>query len=54
MTPAIEINLRLPSMCSGRRGFERVVSAFKNVLSAPLVWLFHDFTRANDAKGTVR
>lgn len=38
----IEINLRLPSMLHGRKAFERILYAFKNVLTKPVTWLFHD------------
>lgn len=38
----IEINLRLPSMLHGKKGFERIVWAFKNVLNQSLAWLFVD------------
>ncbi|CAF9903677.1 MAG: hypothetical protein GOMPHAMPRED_000492 [Gomphillus americanus] len=38
----IEINLRLPSMISGRKGFERIRWAFKNVLNESVTWLFRD------------
>ena len=37
---AIEINLRLPSMVRGHKGFERVIGAFKNVLNHSVTWLF--------------
>ncbi len=36
----VEINLRLPSMLHGRKGFDRIVYAFKNVLTKPVTWLF--------------
>lgn len=39
---AIELNLRLPSMLHGKKGFERIVWAFKNVLNQSLAWLFCD------------
>ncbi|MCJ1223615.1 hypothetical protein MMC12_000258 [Toensbergia leucococca] len=39
---AVEINLRLPSMLHGKKGFERIVWAFKNVLNHSMTWLFHD------------
>lgn len=39
---AIELNLRLPSMVAGKKGFDRVVWAFKNVLKSSLTWLFCD------------
>ena len=38
----VEINLRLPSMRHGKKGFDKIVWAFKNVLSQPLDWLFCD------------
>jgi ribonucleases P/MRP protein subunit RPP40 len=38
----VEVNLRLPSMLHGRKGFDRIVHAFKNVLTTPVTWLFHD------------
>ncbi|QSZ29102.1 hypothetical protein DSL72_003612 [Monilinia vaccinii-corymbosi] len=38
----VEINLRLPSMLHGKKGFRRVEYAFKNVLTTPVTWLFCD------------
>ena len=38
----VEIDLRQPSMVHGKKGFERIVWACKNVLSASLSWLFCD------------
>lgn len=38
----VEIELRLPSMLHGKKGFDRVVYAFKNVLNTPVTWLFVD------------
>jgi ribonuclease P/MRP protein subunit RPP40 len=38
----VEINLRLPSMLHGKKGFDRIVYAFKNVLTASVTWLFAD------------
>ncbi|KAF2094476.1 hypothetical protein NA57DRAFT_46429 [Rhizodiscina lignyota] len=38
----VELNLRLPSMLHGKKGFERIVWAFKNVLNSSLTWLFVD------------
>ena len=29
-------------MLHGKKGFDRVVHAFKNTLTAPITWLFHD------------
>lgn len=40
----IEMNLRLPSMVTGRKGFERIRWAFKNVLNESMTWLFRDCT----------
>ena len=39
---AVEIDLRQPSMLHGKKGFERIVWAFKNVLNHSVTWLFHD------------
>ena len=47
--PAVEINLRLPSMVHGKKGFERVVWAFKNVLKNAVTWLFYDFNKGGAA-----
>ncbi|CAG8980437.1 hypothetical protein HYALB_00012924 [Hymenoscyphus albidus] len=38
----VEINLRLPSMLHGKKGFDRIAYAFKNVLTTPITWLFKD------------
>lgn len=38
----------MPSMLHGRKGFERIVWAFENVLNEPLTWLFHDFDETVD------
>ena len=38
----VEIELRLPSMLHGKKGFDRIVYAFKNVLNTPVTWLFVD------------
>ena len=37
-------------MLHGKKGFERIVWAFKNVLNHSVAWLFHDFT-ANSSLG---
>jgi ribonuclease P/MRP protein subunit RPP40 len=42
----VEINLRLPSMLHGKKGFERIVWAFKNVLNSSVSWLFCDLALA--------
>jgi ribonuclease P/MRP protein subunit RPP40 len=36
-------------MLHGKKGFDRIVYAFKNVLTTPVAWLFHDLR----AKGTL-
>ncbi|KAE8364363.1 ribonuclease P 40kDa subunit-domain-containing protein [Aspergillus caelatus] len=38
----VKINLRLPSMLHGKKGFEKLVWAFKNVLNHTVAWLFYD------------
>ncbi|KAF9895415.1 hypothetical protein FE257_000321 [Aspergillus nanangensis] len=40
----VEINLRLPSMLHGKKGFERIEWAFKNVLNQSVAWLFYDLS----------
>lgn len=35
-------------MLHGKKGFERIVWAFKNVLNHSVTWLFHDFTSNPD------
>ncbi|KAH0544957.1 hypothetical protein FGG08_000883 [Glutinoglossum americanum] len=44
----VEINLRLPSMFHGKKGFDRIVWSFKNVLKDPLTWLFCDLSLGDD------
>ncbi|KAL9038821.1 MAG: hypothetical protein Q9180_002902, partial [Flavoplaca navasiana] len=39
---AIELNLRSPSMLHGKKGFDKIVWAFKNVLDNAVAWLFCD------------
>ncbi|PGH27402.1 hypothetical protein AJ80_00880 [Polytolypa hystricis UAMH7299] len=39
---AVELNLRLPSMLHGRKAFDRIVWAFKNVLNRSVSWVFCD------------
>ncbi|KAK5121545.1 hypothetical protein LTR16_004319 [Cryomyces antarcticus] len=48
---AIELNLRLPSMVHGKKGFERIVWACKNVLNHSLTWLFYDLRAADGSVG---
>ncbi|KAF2171285.1 hypothetical protein M409DRAFT_63630 [Zasmidium cellare ATCC 36951] len=38
----VELNLRLPSMVHGKKGFERIVWAFENVLNETCTWLAVD------------
>ncbi|KAF7589323.1 hypothetical protein BBP40_004476 [Aspergillus hancockii] len=45
----VEINLRLPSMLHGKKGFKRIVWAFKNVLNHTVAWLFYDM--ASESSG---
>ena len=49
----IEIDLRQPSMLHGKKGFERIVWAFKNALNHSVAWLFYDLESGADgmAKG---
>ncbi|KAL8672555.1 MAG: hypothetical protein Q9168_002991 [Polycauliona sp. 1 TL-2023] len=51
---AIEVNLRSPSMLHGKKGFERVVWAFQNVLDSAVTWLFYDFESKKDKYNTTR
>ena len=50
---AIELNLRLPSMVRGKKGFERIVWAFKNVFNYSLAWLFYDLKGTNYGQGPI-
>ncbi|OJJ82147.1 ribonuclease P protein subunit p40 [Aspergillus glaucus CBS 516.65] len=45
----VELNLRLPSMLHGKKGFERIVWAFRNVLTESVAWLFCDL--ASESNG---
>lgn len=36
-------------MLHGKKGFERIVWAFKNVLNHPVAWLFCDLTSESDS-----
>ncbi|KAG9583676.1 hypothetical protein KCU77_g4063, partial [Aureobasidium melanogenum] len=38
----IELNLRLPSMLAGKKGFERVLRAAETVFVGDISWLFYD------------
>lgn len=46
---AIEIDLRQPSMLHGKKGFERIIWACKNVLNDSLTWIFADVGSSNGA-----
>jgi hypothetical protein len=48
----IEIELRKPSMLHGKKGFERLVYAAKNVLNQSLTWLFCDLSPEKDQGGS--
>ncbi|KEQ94842.1 hypothetical protein AUEXF2481DRAFT_40798 [Aureobasidium subglaciale EXF-2481] len=37
-----EMNLRLPSMLAGKKGFERLVRAARDVFTGEISWLFYD------------
>jgi len=50
---AIDINLRLPAMVRGKKGFERVVWALSNVLNHSVTWLFYDLKAPNDGTGPI-
>ncbi|EYE92718.1 ribonuclease P protein subunit p40 [Aspergillus ruber CBS 135680] len=45
----VELNLRLPSMLHGKKGFERIIWAFQNVLTESVAWLFCDL--ASESNG---
>ncbi|KAF7505739.1 hypothetical protein GJ744_000505 [Endocarpon pusillum] len=45
----VEVNLRQPSMLHGKKGFERVVWAAKNVLNRSVTWLFYHLRSADDS-----
>lgn len=49
----VEINLRLPSMLHGKKGFDRIVYAFNNVLNTPVTWLFHDLGSTSKVSTTL-
>jgi len=43
---AVELDLRLPSMVRGKKGFDRVVRAFTKELTEPVSWLFLDLQKS--------
>ncbi|KAG9696622.1 hypothetical protein KCU95_g4190, partial [Aureobasidium melanogenum] len=45
----IELNLRLPSMLAGKKGFERVLRAAETVFVGEISWLFYDVAAAGVA-----
>ena len=47
---AVEIDLRQPSMLHGKKGFERISWAFRNVLNHSRTWLFHDLEKKIDGE----
>ncbi|KAL8929884.1 MAG: hypothetical protein Q9208_001028 [Pyrenodesmia sp. 3 TL-2023] len=51
---AITLDLRKPSMVHGKKGFERIVWAFKNVLNNAVTWLFYDCDTAQDAPADIK
>lgn len=53
VNPAIELNLRLPSMVHGKHGFERIVWAFRNVLNHSVTWLFYSLSGKNNGSGPI-
>ncbi|KAH8894229.1 ribonuclease P 40kDa subunit [Thozetella sp. PMI_491] len=40
----VEFDLHSPTMVPGKKGFERLMSACRNVFSAPITWLFCDLS----------
>jgi ribonuclease P/MRP protein subunit RPP40 len=48
----IEIELRKPSMLHGKKGFERLIYAAKNVLNQSMVWLFCDLDANQGSDGS--
>ncbi|KAJ5929448.1 hypothetical protein N7454_006398 [Penicillium verhagenii] len=46
----IELNLRQPSMLHGKKGFDRIVWSFKNVLNESRSWLFCDLESTPEQK----
>lgn len=51
----VELNLRLPSMLHGKKGFERIAWAFRNVLTESVAWLFCDLASESNGlpKGSI-
>jgi ribonucleases P/MRP protein subunit RPP40 len=51
--PVVELNLRLPSMVRGKKGFDRIVYAFTQALNHSLTWLFVDLRPSKDGKAPI-
>jgi ribonuclease P/MRP protein subunit RPP40 len=49
----VDLDLRLPSMQHGKKGFERIKWAFKNVVNESMAWLFVDLEHEDITSGTV-
>jgi ribonuclease P/MRP protein subunit RPP40 len=49
---AVELDLRLPSMLHGKKGFDRIIHAFKTVLNHALTWLFVDLGHSDSNAGS--
>ncbi|KAF2430528.1 hypothetical protein EJ08DRAFT_697272 [Tothia fuscella] len=49
----VEVDLRLPSMLHGKKGFDRIVYAFKNVLVNSLAWVFVDLEHKDINSGPI-
>lgn len=47
----IELNLRLPSMLAGKKGFERILRAAETVFTGEISWLFYDISAAGVVEG---
>ncbi|KAI1804926.1 ribonuclease P 40kDa subunit-domain-containing protein [Daldinia bambusicola] len=41
----VQFDLRSPSMLHGKKGFDRLAYACKNVFNAPVTWLFHNLSK---------
>ncbi|KAI1102740.1 ribonuclease P 40kDa subunit [Jackrogersella minutella] len=41
----VQFDLRSPSMLRGKKAFDRLVYACKNVLNTPVTWLFHNLSK---------
>ncbi|KAJ8602918.1 hypothetical protein MRB53_042302 [Persea americana] len=50
---AVEMNLREPSMVRGKKGFQRVIWAFENVLNQSVTWLFVNLRERSSFEGPI-